>query len=143
VDVTLALLADYANVTADGKLNILGVFNTIYADRFPAVHPQIHLILRLEMHPAEIGPPKNVEIRLMTEDGRTVFSISAEVGFQLKDPTKPVGEMIKRDQIIGLQNTRFEKPGTYQFAILVNGETKETVSLKVQERTSAQPTREP
>ena len=137
MEVGLALLADYANVTADGKLNILGVFDTIFADRFPAIHPQIHLILELEAHPAEAGTPKQVEIRLMTEDGRTALSISADMAFQRKD-SSPLGEMMKTQQIIGFQNIRFEKPGTYQFAILVNWETRETVSLKVQERTPPQ-----
>ncbi len=33
MEVTLALLADSANVSADAKLNILGVFDTIFADR--------------------------------------------------------------------------------------------------------------
>src|SRR3972149_12333483 len=130
-------LAYYTNVTADGKLDILGVFDTIFADRFPAIHPQIHLILQLEAHPAEAGAQKQVEIRLMTEDGRTAFSISADIAFQRKD-SSPLGEMMKTQQIIGFQNIRFEKPGTYQFAILVNAETKKTVGLKVQQRTPPQ-----
>lgn len=137
MEVGLALLADYANVTAEGKLNILGVFDTIFADRFPVIYPQLHLILQLEAHPAEAGAQKQVEIRLMTEDGRTALSISADMAFQRKNSSHP-GETMKTQQIIGFQNIRFEKPGTYQFAILVNGEARETVSLKVQERTPPQ-----
>jgi hypothetical protein len=134
MDVTLALLADYANVTAEGKLNILGTFDTIFASKFPTVHPQMQLILSLEAHPAEAGSRKALEIRLMTEDGRNVFSIGAEM--QIPEAREPMGEMIKSNQIIGLQNVRFERPGSYQFAVLINGETKRTVALKVQERVS-------
>lgn len=137
MDVSLALLADYANVTADGKLNILGVFDTMFVDHFPVIHPQLHLVLRLEAHPAEAGAQKRVEIRLMTEDGQTALSIFADMAFQRKD-SSPLGEMMKNQQIIGFQNVRFEKPGTYQFAILVNGETKSTVALKVQQHTPPQ-----
>lgn len=133
MEVTLALLADSANVSADAKLNILGVFDTIFAERFPAVHGQMQLILRLEANPAEAGSRKQLEIQLMTEDGRKVFSIATEMEFQVKEPSKPRGEMMKSDQIIGLQNIRFEKPGDYQFTILVNGETKKAVPLKVRE----------
>lgn len=134
MEVSLALLADYANVTAEGKLNILGVFDTIFADRFPAVHPQMQLILRLEANPAEAGARKKLELKLMTADGHTRFAIGAELGFEVKDPSKPVGEMMKTDQIIGLQNVRFEVPGDYQIAILVNEETKKTIPLKVRQR---------
>jgi hypothetical protein len=56
------------------------------------------------------------------------------MAFQVKDASKPIGELLKSDQIIGLQNVIFEKPGDYQFAILVNGETKKTVPLKVRQR---------
>lgn len=134
MEVSLALLADYANVTAEGKLNILGVFDTIFADRFPAVHPQMQLILRLEANPAEASSRKKLELKLMTADGHTRFAIGAELGFEAKDPSKPVGEMMKVDQIIGLQNVRFEVPGDYQIAILVNEETKKTIPLKVRQR---------
>ena len=134
MEVTLALLADYANLTADGKLNIMGTFDTIFAERFPAVHPQMQLILRLSANPAEVGARKKLEIKLMTEDGRQMFSISAEFGFQVKDPALPVGLEMKTDQIIGLNNIRFESAGDYQFAILINDDTKETVPLKVRQR---------
>lgn len=139
MDVTLALLADYANMTADGKLNILGLFDTISAPQFPATHPQMQLIFQLEAHPAEAGHQKQVEVRLMTEDGRTVLSISADVALQAKGALQPIAdEMLKTQQIVGLHNVRFDKPGTYQFAILVNGDTKKAVPLKVQERTLPQ-----
>jgi hypothetical protein len=134
MEISVALLADYANVTADGKLNILGVFDTIFADRFPVTHGQMQLVLRFEAHPAEAGAQKKLDIRLMSDDGRNVLSLSAEMAFQVKDASKPIGEMLKSDQIIGLQNVVFEKPGDYQFAILVNGETKKTVPLKVRQR---------
>lgn len=134
MDVSLALLADYANVTADGKLNILGLFDTIFVQQFPAVHPQMQLIFQLEAHPAEAGQQKQVEVHLMTEDGRPILSISADMALQPKTSLAPIAEMMKTQQIVGFHNVRFEKPGTYQFAILVNGDTKKTVSLKVQER---------
>jgi hypothetical protein len=134
MDVTLALLADYANQTADGKLNIMGTFDTIFVEKFPAVHPQMQLILRLSANPAEVGARKKLEIKLMTEDGRQLFAISAEFGFQVRDPSLPVGQEMKTDQLIGLHNTRFESAGDYQFAILINDDTKATVPLKVRQR---------
>jgi hypothetical protein len=34
MDVALAVLADFANSSADGKLNILGIFDTVYAEQY-------------------------------------------------------------------------------------------------------------
>lgn len=47
MQVPLAVLADYANVTADGKLNIMGIFDIIYAPQVSFVHPQMQLVMKL------------------------------------------------------------------------------------------------
>jgi hypothetical protein len=44
VDVTLAVLADYANVSQEGKLNILGVFQEVNPVAFPAGVPQMFVL---------------------------------------------------------------------------------------------------
>ena len=44
---SLFLCADYANLTGDGKLNIMGIFSTIFATQFPARHPSMHIIAKL------------------------------------------------------------------------------------------------
>lgn len=48
MEVSLALLADYANVTREGKLNLLGLFDRIDARAVPWVHPQMQLVLQNE-----------------------------------------------------------------------------------------------
>ena len=59
MELTLALLADYANISREGKLNIMGIFEQIFALSFPAVHAQLQLVLRLESSPfgSATGPP--------------------------------------------------------------------------------------
>ena len=51
--VTLAVLADYANISQEGKLNILGIFDRIAVAEVPTSLPQMHFIMRLEAHAAE------------------------------------------------------------------------------------------
>jgi len=41
--VTFALFADAANLSQEGKLNILGVFDALQVGALPAVHPRAHL----------------------------------------------------------------------------------------------------
>jgi hypothetical protein len=127
VQVKLALLADYANVTAEGKLNILGIFDRINVMEIPAVHPQMHLILRLEAHPAERNRPHNVEIRLHDPDGETVFDVRGDFV-----PQGKAGETIATNQILTLNNLQLAKPGGYTFVVLVNNDLKTEVPLAVE-----------
>jgi hypothetical protein len=54
--VTFALFADAANLSQEGKLNILGVFDAVQVAAFPAVHPRATLVVRLKGSHADIGP---------------------------------------------------------------------------------------
>ena len=132
MDATLGLLADYANVTAEGKLNIMGVFQNINAPTFPWIHGQMFLVLTLEASLAEAGTTKKMTLKLMTEDGPELFAINQEMQLPKAnaDP-RMKGAPITTNHILAFQGLRFEKPGTYQFAVLIGGETKKTVSLRV------------
>lgn len=50
---TLAAIADGASVGAGDKLNVQGVFDTIFADTFPAVHARMVVVVRLQLEPAD------------------------------------------------------------------------------------------
>jgi len=131
MEVTLAVLADYANVSREGKLNILGIFDIIYAQNFPASHPQMQLVLRFEADIVEAGKTKKVEIQLMDADGKTPFVLSGELTVGQGRP----GEPVRSDHILTINNMKFENPGDYVFNILVNEELKARVPLKVIKRT--------
>ncbi|MFA5148976.1 MAG: hypothetical protein WC491_07635 [Candidatus Omnitrophota bacterium] len=127
MDVKLAVLADYSNVSREGKLNILGIFGAIHCRVFPATHPQMQLVMSLEAMPVEAGQPKKIEVKLVDSDGKQLFGISG----QLELKAAKAGEPIRNNHILQLNNIIFEKPGDYAFHILVGDDLKETVPLKV------------
>lgn len=128
MDVTLAVLADYSNVSREGKLNILGIFNVINARRFPAVHHSMQLVMNFDAPRSEAGTTKNVRVRLIDGDGNQIFEISGQ--FTL--PRGPQSEtIIKSNHILNLNNLVFQRPGDYAFHVLVNEEEKKVVPLKL------------
>ena len=124
--VKLAVLADYANVTGDGKLNILGIFDRMNVSDLPAVHPQMHLVLRLDAHPAEFDRSHGIEIKLQDPDGQTVFQVEGEIV-----PRGEPGHPVATNQILTLNNLQLNKLGDYTFVILVDNDLKAEVPLTV------------
>lgn len=128
MDVTLVLLCDSANVTAEGKLNILGQFDTITAAAFPVVHPLMHLVLRMNATPAEAGENRNLTIRLVDADGHTI----GEVSGPLMVPQLPGdGTTPALQTIIPFPNVTFPKPGSYAFHVLIDRDDKSSVRLSL------------
>ncbi len=130
LEVTLAVLADYANVSQDGKLNIMGIFQEVSPPILPFALPQMYLVVSFEAGPAEFGSVKNVRIALLDNDGSEMLALEGPA--EVPRPSRP-GSRAYINQVIGLNGITFERPGGYAFSILVGGETKETVGLHVNE----------
>lgn len=128
MQVTLGVLADYANVTREGKLNVLGIFDRINARGLPAIHHAMQLVMRLEAHYAELGRAHSIEIRLHDPDGDTIFEVKGD--FTPRGGTP--GELTAANQIIAINNLTLPKEGGYTFAIFVDGDLKKQIPLRVQ-----------
>lgn len=126
MQVRIAVLADFASVSIGNKLNILGIFTNIYANKVPAVHPQMQLVTMLEFDSMEVGD-KNLKIVLVDEDGRELFSISGAI----KVERAPEGRQISHHSIFTFNNLNFPAFGEYEFIILVDNDKKGSVSLGV------------
>jgi hypothetical protein len=49
MDISLALIAEYANVTNTGKLNLMGIFDHLGAASFPLTRRGVWLALTLDI----------------------------------------------------------------------------------------------
>ncbi|TMC60886.1 MAG: hypothetical protein E6J26_00710 [Chloroflexi bacterium] len=123
---SLALLADYANVSREGKLNIMGIFGQIQAFQFPAVHAQMHLVLSLEATAFDTGTHE-FNIAFIDEDGHELLAMTGVVQF----PESRAGESVAANQILALNGMVFAKAGTYEFVIRTKDEELGRVPLRV------------
>ena len=53
--ISFAVFADGANLSQEGKLNVLGVFDALAVSGFPSMHPRTHFVVRLKGSAEDIG----------------------------------------------------------------------------------------
>ena len=116
----VCLTADYANVTHDGKLNIMGVFNIIFSQDFPARHSAFYLVTKLVLELGEERKDRKLETLLLGEDANKfkVKLLERTISFESQEP----GAMPESQGILGLRDIVFPEPGTYQFVLHVDGQ---------------------
>lgn len=134
MELTLGLLADAANTTANNKLNLLGVFRNITATDYPAVHPSMELVLRFTADPVERGQEKPLRIILVDADGDEVLSVKGRVRVpQERLDDAPLDLMLQ----VPFRNTPFPHAGQYAFVVMVGEEAKGRVPLTMSRAGSA------
>jgi len=129
MQVKLALAADGANVSREGKLNLLGIFDTLFARSFPTTHPQMQLVIRFEAEPDEAGSTRNVEVQFGAADGRVLFRLPGTIQVQ----PRAFGDKVRMDHILTLNNLQLEAPGAYRFHVLVDGGLAAVVPLQAEQ----------
>jgi hypothetical protein len=128
VDVTVAVLADYANVSQDGKLNIMGIFQEINPPFLPFPMPQMYLVLSFSAGPAEFETNRNIRVALLHSDGQEVLTLET----QMRVPRpKRQGSRAYINEAVGLAGVMFELSGDYAFSVLVGDDEKASVPLHV------------
>ena len=134
----LFLVADYANVTGDGKLNVMGIFNDINAISFPARHSSMHLIAKLGPELSEYGQKRTFTVILMDTDGNHIMELSGE--FEV--PNAQGGRKPEVNIILDLKDTILPKPGRYVFVLLIDKDQKDELTLYVNQIETPNPAQE-
>ncbi len=114
MEIPLAFLADEANISQDGKLNVLGVFDRIATPQFPTVHPKMVFGFRVQAGFEDGGRSFSAVVRLVDEDGGPLFEAQGEISI----PPIPPGEFFTANQVFALVGVQFTQPGTYKFMVV-------------------------
>jgi hypothetical protein len=126
MNVELAVLADYAADTRDGKLVIAGLFDRIAPPTLPWHHPSMAMALRIHLHPGEEGQHK-VRIRLVDPDGREIVSLDAEMNVDFIEPVNGTNSQM----VLQMNGLPFEKHGQHSFDVFLDGRYESSAALEI------------
>lgn len=129
--VSFALFADAANLSQEGKLNILGVFDALQVAALPAIHPRAHLVVHLKGTGSDVGQ-HTVTFRWLNPGGSELWNSSGDLN--VGAPPPGVTEMDL--PLIAQLDLPMDNPGGYVMAIAIDGD--HTADVSVQVRTAAQ-----
>ncbi|MGA2820308.1 MAG: hypothetical protein ABSF61_06605 [Anaerolineales bacterium] len=133
--VILFVAADWANVTNDQKLNVMGIFNEIRAIKFPTRVPSMHLVVKLVPELGESGQTRNLTVKLRDPDGNDMMAASAEIPV----PEPQGGARPEINFILGLKDLVFPKAGPYQFVAMIDKDFKGDLPIYIREVEAPQP----
>jgi hypothetical protein len=126
MNIQVAVLCDAAT-DDNGKLNLLGAFDTIYAQQLPAIHPQCAIALRVTFTGVDEGIHK-LKLNFVDADGRSIMP-----GIDI-----PVEVLLPGDQhfgtrnfIVNIQQLKFEEPGIFAIDVSLDGQVHSSVPLMV------------
>jgi hypothetical protein len=132
--VSFALFADAANLSQDGKLNILGVFDAVQVSTMPSVHPRAHLVVRLKGSHLDAGA-HTVTLRWLNPGGVELWSSTGEL--EISPPPTTVSEM--DFPLIAAIDLPMDLPGSYTMQIALDNEPRADVRLFVRTTSSMMP----
>ena len=122
-----AVLADYANISRDGKLNVMGIFDRVFARKLPSRLPPMQLVIRLEAQPEELDREHGIGIQLADPEGRAVFDINGNFTPRGAMP----GEAVTINHVVRLADVPLERTGLHRIRIRVDDQTVGEVPLRV------------
>jgi len=128
--VSFALFADAANLSQEGKLNILGVFDALQVAALPAVHPRAHLVVHLKGTGADVGS-HTVNFRWISPTGSELWNSSGD----LSVGAPPPGAMEMDLPLIAQIDLPIDSAGSFTMAIAIDGD--HTIDVPVHVRAAA------
>lgn len=126
MNIQVAVLCDAAT-DDNGKLNLLGAFDTIFAPQLPAVHPQCAVALRVTFMSGEEGERK-LKLNFVNADGKSIMpAIDIPVSVALPDDA----HFVTRNFIVNIQGLNFPEAGLYSVDVRLDDKSHAGIPLQV------------
>ena len=124
--IELFCLCDAAT-NENGKLNLLGTYDTLRVSALPAVHPYCAVAMRIRFSSMENGP-HTVVISIIDEDGsKFIPPLKGAVEVYIPD-----GETTAAfNFVFNLQQLKFVKAGEYGIDLIIDGKVEGSLPMMV------------
>jgi hypothetical protein len=127
MNIQVAVLCDAAT-DDNGKLNLLGAFDTIYTQKLPAVHPQCSVALRVTFGSEDEGA-HNLRLSFVDADGHSIVPTSIDIPVEVVLPGD--AHFGTRNFIVNFQQLKFAGPGLYSVDIALDERPQASIPLLV------------
>ena len=127
MNIQVAVLCDAAT-DDNGKLNLLGAFDTIYTQQLPAIHPQCSIALRVTFFSGDEGK-HNLRLNFVDADGASIMRDFPPIPVEVSLPEDM--HFGTRNFIVNIQQLRFEKPGLYSIDVSLDHQPQASIPLLV------------
>src|SRR5688500_15430635 len=117
--VSFALFADAANLSQEGKLNILGVFDAVQVAALPTVHPRATLVVRLKGTPEDAGTHV-LAMQWLSPKGAELWNSAG----QLEVGAPPTGVMEMDLPLIASLDLPLDSAGIYILRLLLDDQVR-------------------
>jgi len=126
MNIQVAVLCDAAT-DENGKLSLLGAFDTIYTQQLPAVHPQCSIALRVTFGHEDEGEHK-LRLNFVDADGHAIMP-GMDLPVQVVLPGD--SHFGTRNFVVNIQQLKFENPGLYSIDLALDGQPQGSIPLLV------------
>jgi hypothetical protein len=124
--IQVAVLCDAAT-DYNGKLNLLGTFDTIYAPKMPTEHPQCSVAVRIAFDRNEEGRHA-LNLNFVDEDGQPIMK-SMQIPIEVFFP--PDATFISRNLVVNILQLTFSRAGLYSVDLSVDEHPLSSIPLAV------------
>lgn len=126
MEIEIFTLADFAADQGNGKLTVVGTFDTLFCPQLPAVQPAFAVALRMRIANKEAG--KHLfEVKMLTPDGKQINSIKGDMDVKVN----PHSDYATLNLVFNFNNFKLEKAGKYAFEFHFDGEFRSGLKLIV------------
>jgi hypothetical protein len=127
MNIQVAVLCDAATED-NGKLNLLGAFDTIYAPQLPAVHPQCAVALRVTFMSGDEGT-RQLRLNFVDADGRSIMPNLPPMLVEVRLPDDV--HFVTRNFIVNFQNLQFTEAGLYSVDVRLDDKSEGNIPLSI------------
>lgn len=113
----LAVVCDDAQLNAEGKLDVRGIFNDLYAPGFPAKQDHMTLVLAVEWDREDEGRYR-FRVDLHDPDGKPILSVDGHSDVDRRPADRPPP---RTRLVLPLDEVIFPRPGPYEFRVTMKG----------------------